>query len=890
MGAEAENEAGARSADAAVRSSAADDALAARPSADGDAPAHPSADLILSEKFALGSLPAVCAPRLRVVDAIDRAVRRRFVYIGAPAGSGKTVSALLWVRKAKRQAVWVGLDRYDDVPSVFYKQLATGLYSVQPENDAMRAVLESPVFGASPVEHTVRLLAEMRPLSRRYVLVLDDLHLIENREIVKSLPAVLKRLPGAFAVLLLSRHGLPEEWAGLGGAEGPAALGVDDLRFAPDEIRGYFDTLGKFLTPDETRIVHAATEGWAIGVAAVAKSDELGSASSHYLFASYFDEQIWATWSDGLRAFCLATSVAESFDVELATLLTGRSDARDIMDELARSNTFLTRLHGDTYRYHHLFGDFLREKAEVEGIDRAALCKRAAEHFRVKRDYTRALRFWLESGDFCGMDTYLLLFLFENSRGSVTDYADFLRTLDLESLPGEAYRTCPPLRVLAAWYAYLTSQREAFEHHLDKLYRELPRIAVSDSRFVEFAALAYSVDHRTTIIEKARKFSLFGRLIKRFTPEGLATTIASFTHNLPYPHRSNVDYSAIALEGGGMDLLGRTFSPLLGTEWRYIYPLIPACFAYERNRLDEALERFEETRAALVPENKEDGRICIMVMRHATLWQLGREDEGAAALAELEAFAKAEAPHFVPNLKAYRAKLALFGADARAARGWLDEYFVTEVDRIEFTRSFQHFTTARALIVLGRTDEAEALLEELLAFGRGFNRPLDAGEAGVLSACLLWALGRKGEAAAALAGALETLAPYGFFRVIADEGAAAEPVLKRVADLVARPGYDGPLERGFVQEALLAAHDRARRFPGVTARLAAKKDKPVKLSRQQKLMLELLARGLRNAEIADETGLSIPTIKSHTAIAYRKLGVHSAMDAVLKARDLGLIE
>ena len=119
------------------------------------------AELILSEKFAPADLPDVCAPRLRVVDAIGRAVRaRRFVYLGAPAGSGKTVSALLWLKQAKRACVWIGLDRYDDVPSVFYKQLAWGLYSIQPDNAAMRAVLESPTFSASPVEHTVQLVME----------------------------------------------------------------------------------------------------------------------------------------------------------------------------------------------------------------------------------------------------------------------------------------------------------------------------------------------------------------------------------------------------------------------------------------------------------------------------------------------------------------------------------------------------------------------------------------------------------------------------------------------------------------------------------------------------------------------------------------------------------
>ena len=54
-------------------------------------------------------------------------------------------------------------------------------------------------------------------------------------------------------------------------------------------------------------------------------------------------------------------------------------------------------------------------------------------------------------------------------------------------------------------------------------------------------------------------------------------------------------------------------------------------------------------------------------------------------------------------------------------------------------------------------------------------------------------------------------------------------------------------------------------------------------------MLKLLARGLRNAEIADECGLTLPTVKSHVQAAYRKLDVHSAPDAVLKARELGLL-
>ena len=53
--------------------------------------------------------------------------------------------------------------------------------------------------------------------------------------------------------------------------------------------------------------------------------------------------------------------------------------------------------------------------------------------------------------------------------------------------------------------------------------------------------------------------------------------------------------------------------------------------------------------------------------------------------------------------------------------------------------------------------------------------------------------------------------------------------------------------------------------------------------------MELLAQGLRAPEIAERTGLALPTVKSHASIAYRKLDVHTAEDAVLKARKLGLL-
>ena len=128
---------------------------------DQEAPIDSS--LMLSEKFTPAALPEVCAPRRSLIGRFDDAAALRFGYVGAPAGSGKTVSTLLWLKACKRKVVWIGLDRYDNAPTVFFKLLATGLLSVQPENVGMRRVLASPSFSASPVEHVIMMLAEMQP-------------------------------------------------------------------------------------------------------------------------------------------------------------------------------------------------------------------------------------------------------------------------------------------------------------------------------------------------------------------------------------------------------------------------------------------------------------------------------------------------------------------------------------------------------------------------------------------------------------------------------------------------------------------------------------------------------------------------------------------------------
>ena len=125
--------------------------------------------------------------------------------------------------------------------------------------------------------------------------------------------------------------------------------------------------------------------------------------------------------------------------------------------------------------------------------------------------------------------------------------------------------------------------------------------------------------------------------------------------------------------------------------------------------------------------------------------------------------------------------------------------------------------------------------------------------------------------------------PGGFIRIFVDEGAW-------VAKLLRKMKADGEREKAYIF-ILLAAFggNKDRHAPPPVKHGVSPQPLIEPLSEREIEVLQLIAEGLTNQEIATRLYLSLNTVKVHTRNIYSKLDVHHRAQAVARARTLGLL-
>ena len=317
--------------------------------------------------------------------------------VSAPAGYGKTATIASWAAGRSDHVAWLSCDPTDVEPTRFMSCLLSAIAARWPgvADDAF-VLLDRD--GASTHDPAVAVANELATVDAPGVIVVDDLHLAAPSPAV--LTAFIEALPEGFRFIAGTRSDPPLSLARLRLHGDLLELRSDDLRFGAQEMADFFALQDVPLTSDELLRLHELTEGWPAAVQLAAIALQRGVPRDNFLKAfagtdravgDFLVSEVLASLAPELVDFLVETSVLDAFDADLCKAVTGSDDAGALLERLLAADLFVVPLddRAHWYRYHHLFGAFLRARLGSMGSARLAAAHERASQALEDRETSR---------------------------------------------------------------------------------------------------------------------------------------------------------------------------------------------------------------------------------------------------------------------------------------------------------------------------------------------------------------------------------------------------------------------------------------------------------------------------------------------------------------------
>jgi LuxR family maltose regulon positive regulatory protein len=885
---------------------------------------------LLHTKFYLPPERPELVIRSQLLRQLDQGSQQKLVLISAPAGFGKTTLLSTWLTRVNQPYAWLSLDKGDNDPARFWLYVATALQKVVPAIGRDLLPLLSTI---SPGEALLTILLNMLTEARqRIILLLDDYHLITDQAIHTDLSFFLEHLPANTHLVIASRTDPPLPLTRLRSQGQLTELRVQDLRFSHAEVISFLhDVMRLPLSQDEITALDAHTEGWVAGLQLAAISMQ-GQANfsefiaaftgSHRYILDYLTNEVLLRQPEHIRDFLLQTSILERFSAPLCNALTNQTDGQEMLEQLERINLFLIPLdeHRQWYRYHHLFAEFLQERllhTHPELLpqlhlraslwhEQQQLLLEAITHALQAQEMTRALQLIEDSA----------LNVMKN--GETTSFLHWL-----QALPEEKIRPRLRLRLFHAGALIATGQLDQAEMSLQGIAKELEvrkqtleteeQQADHAQLYAEFAAArstlaAFRIDIPATISwsqEALRYLSGEEAFIRSIAASGLASaylmsgdlkaayetyttaiTASLTTHNLHAALASIGALGFIQVAQGHLHQALETHEQAVRmsiSETGRLFPVVSMSYAglseiwYEWNDLDKALYYAQEG-ITLGKRWGYSGMLAQCSCSLAIIQNLfGKSSEALATMQQLEQLIPNNAISTVSRLiQAYRAAIYLYTGHYDQALQWANTCSLSPQDSMHYPRDREYLILTQILFADGQYTQVRRFLERLIAVTE-----VDGRISALISALIQLALLDQAEASTTLAlvaltRAIQLAAPEGFLRIFLDKGRLLCPLLRQLASRANSPVYTLTLLQAFGETVEVHAHAKGGKSSDT-------------LSEREICILNCLSAGKSNQEIAEIFVIAVSTVKTHLSNIYVKLGVHSRTQALVRAREIGLL-
>ncbi len=321
---------------------------------------------------ATGTRRPLSRPRLDSCTAVLDGVYR-VTLLSAPAGYGKSTLMAQWHGHLVERGVacaWLSLDEADADKVRFMRHLIAALQKGDVRLGRTRN-LDLP-GGAKPVLEA--LAADLATARQRLVFFLDDLHFVQDPDVLEIVDWLANYAPPSMQQIIGSRETRHLRLSALRVRGQLFELNLRQLRFDAEEASQFFRTrLGRDLPARDLERLLIKTEGWpaALELAALAMTaledpvefieDFAGTDSG---LVDYLGEVVLARMDERTRTLVFRLSMFDRISTALARAVCGTDDAADQLAGLRLGNLFLIPLDhtGSWVRFHHLVGEFFRER------------------------------------------------------------------------------------------------------------------------------------------------------------------------------------------------------------------------------------------------------------------------------------------------------------------------------------------------------------------------------------------------------------------------------------------------------------------------------------------------------------------------------------------------
>jgi LuxR family transcriptional regulator, maltose regulon positive regulatory protein len=312
----------------------------------------------------------------------------------APAGYGKSTLMAQWYGKLIERGVacaWLSLDEADDDKVRFMRHLNAALQRANPQfGDAAARNLDFPGGSKPLLEALAAALARVR---ERLVLFLDDLHFVQDPEVLGIVDWLANYAPRSVQQIIGSRQTRHLRLSALRVRGQLFELDLRQLRFDAQEASQFLrKRLGRDLPARDLERLLIRTEGWPaalelVALAMAARENPLefieDFTGTDCTLVDYLGEVVLSRMDERTRSLVLRISMFDRISAALAQAVGETNDAAELLQELRGGNLFLIPLDhaGAWVRFHHLVGEFFRERYLRTSPAQARECLQRGGHW-----------------------------------------------------------------------------------------------------------------------------------------------------------------------------------------------------------------------------------------------------------------------------------------------------------------------------------------------------------------------------------------------------------------------------------------------------------------------------------------------------------------------------